>query len=459
MKDIIKELKGKEPMLPFGEGTSKMAEALQDVVITRDNDSFTVKADTALEFVKGHKDYHVYVNGANNIVRCILDPANNNLSLDGQRLMSIMARLPTEEDSKDLLQRELDLIDKGEYEQERRDDLRTNMRGYTALMIEVEQKLTTLINKMATAQGVMETRDIMEEVHALRERRVELSELEFKAERAMEISIANSDAIEADLRKLRDHAYSSVSNAARLLMSYHGSDDEASRMIPIGDKIKIRDALQPRVLEAMRTLESAHGNAGTMERALFPRMGALFKGSVDLELREFMKTEEARVLQLVYEMALDMKEIRDMKPADPKLPARQYNLFSDSVTTTNNPLMSEMHILNLITLAGYNPNSWAQSFGIRISGIAKQILNGWGGGNRGPLKAEGLRNIFRVDTKPLDIRIDYTKLEFDFELEKRRLLKMGKIADKQKGEELPDVKTEVREPQQSVDDIASVYMQ
>jgi hypothetical protein len=297
----------------------------------------------------------------------------------------------------------------------------------------------------------------MEEVHASRELMTETSERIRQIKRAILISKANQDAIEVELRDLREDSYSHASGAIRLLMSYHSSGDEAYSKIPIGDKIKIRDALQPRILGAFKTMESAHGRSGTMERALFPRMKSLFKGTIDLELREFMETDEARVIQLVYEMALDMQEIRKMKPVDPRQPVKQYNLYDDSVRTTNNPLMSEMHVLNLITLAGYDPRRWAQSFGIRISGIAKQILNGWGGGNSGPLRAEGLRRIFRVDTKPLDIRIDYTQLEFEFDLKKR--LKMKKFLQKQgedrKGDRLPDLETEIKAPLQLTDDDVS----
>lgn len=482
MKDILRELEGKEPASNDGqdddivemlksarinEDQNDMVERLKSGVITHSDGKFSINLDTPIEFVRSHKDYSVYADGADNIVNCVMDPSNNALSLAGQNLMALLAHLPTEEESKSLLQKEFDLTNKSEVEVERSEDLREELLEHHARMRKTEQRHSLLLNLEATVQDMLEARGVMEEIYVSRELMADISKLIQQTERAITVSTANRDAIEAELSKLREGSYSHASGAVRLLMSYHGSGDEAHSKIPIGDKIKIRDALQPMILGAFKTMESANGKSGTMERALFPRMRSLFKGTIELELREFMETDEARVLQLVYEMALDMQEIRAMKPVNPRQPVKQYNLYSDSVRTTNNPLMSEMHILNLITLAGYDPRRWAQSFGLRISGIAKQMLNGWGGGNSGPLRAEGIRRIFRVDTKPLDIRIDYTQLEFEFDLKKRLEMQMHKsdlkdrletrgLRDKgRKGDQLPDLETEIKAPQQLTDDDVS----
>ena len=145
---------------------------------------------------------------------------------------------------------------------------------------------------------------------------------------------------------------------------------------------------------------------------MFPKVSSVFAPSIQEDFTEFTSTETSRVIQLVYKLALEMEQLRNQSGSDFQRATRVYNLSNDNVQVTPNPLQREVHFLNLITLAGYDPERWAQAFGVPISGIGKQILGAWGNGSKGPLKPEDIRRIFRGDRDKLPYDLDYTSLSY-----------------------------------------------
>uniref|UniRef100_A0A2V0RIC7 Uncharacterized protein n=1 Tax=viral metagenome TaxID=1070528 RepID=A0A2V0RIC7_9ZZZZ len=356
--------------------------------------------------------------GAEDISKCVANPDKFALTLPARILMSLLASSPRTKHEKDLFKNEQRLIDASEKAAQRAMKANDTLGSYRSKYESLEAKHFSLMGSLSTATTTLESRNLMNEIHISRESMSELKRAIESESRALSTYYGDVDAAEGQLVKLRSTAMSAMYDPMILLFSSIGVELPSSYdSINVYERRAIKDVFQTKILGYLSSLTGIQGGSTTTERAMFPKVSSVFAPSIEMDFNEFKSTEVSRVIQLVYNLALEMEQLRRGSGSEFQRATRVYDLSNDSVIVTSNPLQREVHLLNLITLAGYDPERWAQAFGIPISGIGKQILNAWGGGSKGPLKPEDIRKIFRGDRDRLPYGLDYTSLSYSSRVE------------------------------------------
>uniref|UniRef100_A0A2V0RAM6 Uncharacterized protein n=1 Tax=viral metagenome TaxID=1070528 RepID=A0A2V0RAM6_9ZZZZ len=385
---------------------------------------------------KLRSDYKALFMASDNIKRCVSNPNDNSLSLDDRALLSIIGQVELSELEKDLVPAESEILDKIEKGTEDYIKSATSLEKHRERYALLESMSFDKNTKLASTEDRNEVRAIYSDIEDIRE---EMFSIESKVRNItanIPVMQANVIGLERDLKSIRSEGFKLSSNPRRLLFKHVGGDVSAKYSnMSLADKLGIKKLLQEKVISSLNNLVSGPGLEDGGEIGLFPSHGSLIGSSFDKSFSDFKKTSSARILQQVYEMAVDLERLRTNN-----LPMREvpedvsvYDLTNDSIVVTSNSLQREMHLLNLISLAGYSPELWAQAFGVPISGIGKQILGAWGSGHAGPLKAEDLRRLFKSDTKRISYDLDYTTLIDSFKIDEvrtvRKLTTPAKEAD------------------------------
>jgi hypothetical protein len=402
----------------------EMSNQRLDVSVS-DTGRFGVRLESAREEVA--RRFSELIEGSEDISKCIANPSEFSMTLNARILMTILASAPKTEDEKKLFEDEQRFMDASEKANNKLNQAHSNIASYRSKYALLEADHFSLMSALAASSATRDARAIFEEVQVSRESLTKLAQAIDAEERAIPTYVGDVDAAENKLMELRGKAMTSLYDPISLLLSSFGVDLDILPLslrkynsLTIKDRKMIKDALQPEVMGYLLTLTGIQGGSTTTERALFPKNSSVFAPSIDADFAEFKSTEVSRVIQQVYNLGLEMEQLRNQSGSDFQRATRVYDLSNDSVIVTSNPLQREVHKLNLISLAGYDPERWAQAFGIPISGIAKQILSAWGNGSKGPLKPEDIRAIFRGDRDKLPYDLDYTSLSYTTKVEELR---------------------------------------
>jgi hypothetical protein len=373
--------------------------------------NFNVTMENAREEVS--RKFPELIQGAADIAKCVANPDKFALTLPSRILMSILATAPKTDDEKELFKDEQRFVDASEKANDRLKQSHAKIASYRSKYALLEANHFNLMGTLSSSVDTRESRMLFEEAQVSRESMTKMAQAIDAEQRAISTYEGDVDAAEDQLLKLRAKTMTSLYDPTALLLSSLGVQlPETYDALTVKDRKTIKDALQDDVLGHLSPLTGVQGGSTTMERAMFPKVSSVFAPSVEADFVEFKSTEASRVIQLVYKLALEMEQLRNQSGSDFQRATRVYDLSNDSVIVTSNPLQREVHLLNLISLAGYDPERWAQAFGVPISGIGKQILSAWGNGSKGPLKPEDIRTIFRGDRDRLPYDLDYTSLSY-----------------------------------------------
>uniref|UniRef100_A0A2V0RA12 Uncharacterized protein n=1 Tax=viral metagenome TaxID=1070528 RepID=A0A2V0RA12_9ZZZZ len=422
----------------------------QPLGVAKDEKGLSIDMRSDFDFVEGHKVYKGLITGMNNLIDCINNPNKHTLNVDARQLLTLLSRLPKDEDERALFTREQLLIDKSERIRERLAMITSIRKSNDKLSKAREQRHASILQEQLTTEDLQVARNLIEEVGAVRESLSEISLAQIKLSVESTHLTAELDGVEKDMVTLRKQSYISLFDPTMLLMQHFGDKlDDKYENIPLDDKRRIKKAILGKVMTSLQALSATRSDTSGASRALFYKHSSVFKDTMEMEVASFMETEEARIIQQVYEMAVDLQNIREERQMQELRTTDTYSLTKSDVRVTRNPLILEMHILNLVTLAGYNPEMWANAFGLRTSGIAKQMLGFWGDRSTGPLTAEDIRYVFRGDRKPIDFGLDYTSLEFSVEVVKKKLVQSmtPKSEGTEKGESLPKLEERMMNPE------------
>jgi hypothetical protein len=351
--------------------------------------------------------------GSEDISKCIANPDKFALTLASRVLMSILASAPKTEDEKELFKDEQRFVDASEKANSKLEQSYYTIESYRKKYAQLEADHFSLMSALSASSSALESRALYEEAQVSRESMTKLAQAIDVEQRAASTYLGDVDAAEDKLKTLRTKALRSMYDPTSLLLSTLGVQLPSTyASLTVKDRKTIKDALQPEVMGFLSSLSGIQGGSTTMERAIFPKVSSVFAPSIEADFAEFRSTEASRVIEQVYNLAKEMEQLRNQSGSDFQRATRVYDLSNDNVIVTPNPLQREVHLLNLISLAGYDPERWAQAFGIPISGIGKQILSAWGNGSKGPLKPEDIRIIFRGDRDKLPYDLDYTSLSY-----------------------------------------------
>lgn len=376
-----------------------------------DDGKFKVTIESAREEVS--RKFPELVKGAEDIAKCVANPDKFALTLESRILMSILATAPKTEDEKELFKDEQRFVDASEKASTRLKQAHSTIASYRSKYALLEADHFSLMGALSASTDTRDSRALFEEAQVSRESMAKLAQAIDAEQRAISTYEGDVDAAEDKLLKLRAKTMMSLYDPTALLLSSLGVQlPSVYDTLTVKDRKTVKDALQNDVMSVLSPLSGIQGGSTTMERAMFPKVSSVFAPSIEADFAEFKSTEASRVIQLVYKLALEMEQLRNQSGSDFQRATRVYDLSNDSVIVTSNPLQREVHLLNLISLAGYDPERWAQAFGVPISGIGKQILSAWGNGSKGPLKPEDIRTIFRGDRDKLPYDLDYTSLSY-----------------------------------------------
>jgi hypothetical protein len=224
-----------------------------------------------------------------------------------------------------------------------------------------------------------------------------------RMKKSIEKQRADMESIEKDIIKEQKAAYETVTEPTMKLFMHMS---EGGRLNTYGN-VKLFDQMLE-IMEkgykndALRMIKSVLKQPGdTFTSLLLTEHRGIVDTSSSGTLDGYLGTESATVMQNVYNLAavnrefnmsLDFKVFKD----NPLLKKQDvdYILYNGNVHVEENDVHREIYRLHLITLAGYHPHSWAEAFGLRISGIGKRVLDEWRDGKLRPLTAGDLRRRF-----------------------------------------------------------------
>uniref|UniRef100_A0A2V0RIE5 Uncharacterized protein n=1 Tax=viral metagenome TaxID=1070528 RepID=A0A2V0RIE5_9ZZZZ len=148
---------------------------------------------------------------------------------------------------------------------------------------------------------------------------------------------------------------------------------------------------------------------------------------------------EGRALQAIYDISQKLYDAG----APPKVRAEMAMAMRSELSSglmavdhkvrEDNSLIREFELLNLASLAGFNPNVVTQVFGVPISGVGKRLLDAWFENSRTPLMFEDIRGLFKMTTYHPDTYLDVMSLS-----ESLNQAQMRDLAPKRKSSEKPD---------------------
>jgi hypothetical protein len=217
---------------------------------------------------------------------------------------------------------------------------------------------------------------------------------------------AQMESVEKKIVEEQKAAYETVTEPTKKLflhMSEGGrlhTDGETKKPAYLNEMISLMEKGYKN--DALRMIKSVLKQPGdTFTSLLLTEHKGVVNTSSSGTLDGYLETESATVMQNVYNLAavnrefnrtLDFKVFKDtplLKKQDV-----DYILYNANVHVEENDVHREVYRLHLITLSGYHPISWAEAFGLRISGIGKRVLDEWKDGKLRPLTPGDLRRRF-----------------------------------------------------------------
>jgi hypothetical protein len=140
-----------------------------------------------------------------------------------------------------------------------------------------------------------------------------------------------------------------------------------------------------------------------------PSIGNPVIGAEGIDLNT---SPEGRALQAINDVAQGQCDSGTPPNIDVDMMMGIMNNLSNSLMNMNlkvrkdNSLIREMKLLNLASLAGFDPYVVTQVFGVTISGVAKRLLDAWVDNGRAPLMFEDIRKVFKLSGYHPDTHLD-----------------------------------------------------
>uniref|UniRef100_A0A2V0RMP0 Uncharacterized protein n=1 Tax=viral metagenome TaxID=1070528 RepID=A0A2V0RMP0_9ZZZZ len=375
-----------------------------------DHEMLGARRDAA-EFDEGRSG----LDGFDNIVACVNNPMDNTLTTDGEKLFKIIGHLHTFVDES--IERSAELLTSIELGEERVKLNATKMREAMTYINDVHERrleLNAEYDALSKADSVAQRamlRSVMSEIEDANELSDVMSE-KFKdhklAGKQAQITL-DTDRFELDgLRKMR---IKEVFNAKALLFSdpkWKGIPSAEIRLSP-SDRKTMKLAFEKPLLLKLEAFDGTGKGTNTTMLGVVSTPVSVFTETIAQDMVRFKQSEIAKKVGNIYTL------IKSLTKGD------HTRVGYDDVILTRSPeiaeenaLLNEIYFLNLTAMAGYDPTSWAQAFGVPISGIGKRILSEWDHGRMGPLTSERLIKLFEHKSYATTLSLNYEELDLKF---------------------------------------------
>lgn len=204
--------------------------------------------------------------------------------------------------------------------------------------------------------------------------------------------------------------------------------------------------IEEKLMDRIRTLKVTTG-------ASFDDAKSLATPIVGAEGTDLSGTLEGKALQVISDIA----NLQRKAGPPPQLRADALLLFRNKMSlglmdmntrvSDNNPLIEEMKLLNLASLAGYNPIVVMRVFGVPISGVGKRLMDAWIKNGKKPLMLEDIRRVFRLKSYQPDTFLDVPSVAETLNSELLKDLNQQRSkSNKERGDKAPKGPTKVIQP-------------
>uniref|UniRef100_A0A2V0RMZ9 Uncharacterized protein n=1 Tax=viral metagenome TaxID=1070528 RepID=A0A2V0RMZ9_9ZZZZ len=368
------------------------------------------------------------LDGLDNIRGCVNNPTDNALTSDGEKLFKFIGHSYTLTDES--IERPAELLMEVELTKDRLIQANINMTEIIEQTNEVHTRRLDLdteyqqhvMSDVPASRAML--RSVMSEIEDANERINGLSDDYDRSKRYARQAQIDLDSAHYELDQLRKVKITKVFNARALLFTdprWRGYSVYDLKLRP-GDKQTMKDAFVKPVLSALDALDGTEKGTNNAIQGVVSIPKGIFTEEIVQDIHRFKQSEAAKKIGNIYKLIKSLKE------------GKHTRILYDDVILADSPeyaeenaLISEIYFLNLTAMAGYDPKSWAQAFGVPISGIGEQILSEWGNGRMGPLKPEQIMRLFENKSYAKTSSINYQELELKLSKEDRMKMKEGEV--------------------------------